>query len=77
MSKNSTLDVKSTKFVVEEKQKINLHPPWVEKYRPKLLSHMIGNKFSIEKFKSLTKQGNIPNLIITVSLFFLSLLFLL
>ena len=39
--------------------------PWVEKYRPQLLSDVVGNEDSIKKLRAIAQQGNLPNLIIT------------
>ena len=38
--------------------------PWVEKYRPRLLSDVVGNKETIERLKVIARDGNMPNLII-------------
>jgi replication factor C subunit 2/4 len=39
--------------------------PWVEKYRPKQLSDIVGNTDSVNKLQAIAQQGNLPNLIIT------------
>lgn len=39
--------------------------PWVEKYRPQLLSDVVGNSDSVKKLRAIAQQGNLPNLIIT------------
>jgi len=38
--------------------------PWVEKYRPKIFSEIVGNKHIISRFEIIAKGGNLPNLII-------------
>jgi hypothetical protein len=40
--------------------------PWVEKYRPKVLDDVVGNKDAVDRLKVIAKQGNLPNIIITV-----------
>lgn len=39
--------------------------PWVEKYRPKVLNDVVGNRAAIERLRIIAVQGNIPNLILT------------
>ena len=38
--------------------------PWVEKYRPRVLSDVVGNVETIERLKVIAQHGNMPNLII-------------
>jgi len=37
---------------------------WIEKYRPKYLDDIIGQKHVVEQLKSFIKAGNFPNLIL-------------
>ncbi len=37
--------------------------PWTEKYRPKSLDEVIGQKQIVERLKAFVKQGNFPNMI--------------
>jgi replication factor C small subunit len=37
--------------------------PWTEKYRPKNLNEVIGQKLIVERLKSFVKAGNFPNMI--------------
>ncbi|MCL5434398.1 MAG: replication factor C small subunit [Candidatus Marsarchaeota archaeon] len=37
--------------------------PWTEKYRPKSLEEVIGQKQIVERLKAFVKQGNFPNMI--------------
>ncbi len=37
--------------------------PWTEKYRPKSLNDVIGQKLIVERLKSFVKRGNFPNMI--------------
>ncbi|VDO22538.1 unnamed protein product [Brugia timori] len=37
----------------------------VEKYRPKMLSEVVGNEFVIQRLAAFAKQGNTPNIIIS------------
>jgi len=46
----------------------------VEKYRPLLLSDIVGNSDTIERLKVIAEDGNVPHIIISVS-FSLSLTF--
>uniref|UniRef100_A0A1I7VKG8 Replication factor C subunit 2 n=2 Tax=Loa loa TaxID=7209 RepID=A0A1I7VKG8_LOALO len=39
--------------------------PWVEKYRPKMLSEVVGNEFVVQRLAAFAKQGNTPNIIIS------------
>lgn len=38
--------------------------PWVEKYRPHLISDIVGNKETVSRLKVIAQEGNVPNLII-------------
>ncbi|KAM3723866.1 Replication factor C subunit [Dirofilaria immitis] len=44
---------------------MNVDTPWVEKYRPKKLSEVVGNEFVIRRLVTFAKQGNTPNIIIS------------
>ena len=37
--------------------------PWTEKYRPKTLDDVIGQKLVVERLKSFVERGNFPNMI--------------
>lgn len=39
--------------------------PWIEKYRPKKLDEIVGNPYSIQQFKKISTNGNIPHMILT------------
>ena len=41
--------------------------PFVERYRPKTLDDVVGNIVAIEQLKSIVQFGNMPNLILVVS----------
>lgn len=41
-----------------------LELPWVEKYRPIELTDIVGNEDTVERLKVITKDGNVPNIII-------------
>ncbi|VDO52001.1 unnamed protein product [Onchocerca flexuosa] len=44
---------------------MNASTPWVEKYRPKILSEVVGNEYVIRRLAAFAKQGNTPNIIIS------------
>lgn len=56
-------DIPITKPTSSQPNTTNL--PWVEKYRPRVLSDVVGNEDAINKLKAISKQGNLPNLIIS------------
>uniref|UniRef100_A0A8R1DVA2 Replication factor C subunit 2 n=1 Tax=Caenorhabditis japonica TaxID=281687 RepID=A0A8R1DVA2_CAEJA len=39
--------------------------PWVEKYRPQVLSEIVGNENIVDRLKTIAKEGNIPNIILS------------
>lgn len=41
--------------------------PWVEKYRPHMLSEVTGNEDAVMRLKSIARDGNMPHMILTVS----------
>jgi replication factor C subunit 2/4 len=43
----------------------NLDVPFIEKYRPLVLSEVTGNEIGIEQLKTIAKTGNLPHLLIT------------
>lgn len=43
-----------------------METPWIEKYRPSVLEDIVGNEETIERLKIIAKQGNMPNIIISV-----------
>jgi len=44
-----------------------MESPWVEKYRPLILDDIVGNRDTVERLKVIAQDGNMPNLIMTVS----------
>jgi replication factor C subunit 2/4 len=38
--------------------------PWVEKYRPKVLSEVIGNDDIVQNFKNIADKGNVPHMLL-------------
>lgn len=42
--------------------------PFVEKYRPETLEDVVGNTVAIDQLKAIVQFGNMPNLILVVSL---------
>ena len=45
--------------------------PWVEKYRPLLVSQIVGNNAVVAQLMRIAHSGNMPNLILSVSAAFL------
>ncbi|GAM24971.1 hypothetical protein SAMD00019534_081460, partial [Acytostelium subglobosum LB1] len=39
--------------------------PWVEKYRPKEIKDIVGNEETVSRLQSISKDGNLPNIIIS------------
>ncbi|CAI5447770.1 unnamed protein product [Caenorhabditis angaria] len=39
--------------------------PWVEKYRPQVLSDIVGNSNIVDRLKVIGKDGNVPNIILS------------
>ncbi|VDN06313.1 unnamed protein product [Thelazia callipaeda] len=44
---------------------MDVNTPWVEKYRPKYLSEVVGNSFVVQRLAVFAKHGNTPNIIIS------------
>eukprot|EP00941_MAST-03F_sp_MAST-3F-sp1_P004470 g4470.t1 len=42
---------------------MKLEQPWVEKYRPRVLSDVVGNEETITRLNIISKEGNLPNII--------------
>lgn len=42
--------------------------PFVEKYRPKVLDDVVGNSIAVDQLKAISQKGNLPNIIIVVSI---------
>lgn len=42
----------------------NYKAPWVELYRPRTLSDVLGNEETISRLQAIGKDGNMPNLIL-------------
>ena len=38
--------------------------PWVEKYRPRFLSDVVGNEETLVRLQAIAQDGNMPNLIL-------------
>lgn len=49
------------------KYPLNLELPWVEKYRPKYLSEVVGNTETINALRRIAKDGNLPHMILSGS----------
>ncbi|BAM79482.1 replication factor C subunit 2 [Cyanidioschyzon merolae strain 10D] len=40
------------------------HQPWIEKYRPRTLSEVVGNQPVVERLRALALSGNVPHLLL-------------
>jgi replication factor C subunit 2/4 len=38
--------------------------PWVEKYRPQMLSDVVGNAEAVSRLAAIAQAGNLPNIIL-------------
>ncbi len=47
------------------KYPLDLELPWVEKYRPRYLKDVVGNKDTIESLERIAQQGNMPHMILS------------
>lgn len=43
--------------------------PWVEKYRPSKVADIVGNEDAVSRLQVIARDGNMPNIILSVSLF--------
>jgi len=41
--------------------------PWLEKYRPTLIKDIVGNSEAVSRLQVIAEEGNMPNLILSVS----------
>lgn len=41
--------------------------PWVEKYRPTRVADVVGNSDAVARLQVIARDGNMPNLILSVS----------
>ena len=44
--------------------------PWVEKYRPNRVADIVGNEDAVSRLQVIARDGNMPNLILSVRFFF-------
>ncbi|XP_076765815.1 replication factor C subunit RfC4 [Xylocopa sonorina] len=51
--------------IKEEKNKRPVHLPWIEKYRPRVFSDIVGNEDTVARLTVFSQHGNCPNLILT------------
>ena len=45
--------------------KATSHVPFIEKYRPKVLSDVIGNEDTVARLSVIAREGNMPNIILS------------
>lgn len=41
--------------------------PWLEKFRPTLIRDIVGNSDAVSRLQVIAEEGNMPNLILAVS----------
>ncbi len=64
----SLFDVSRTPTTKEKRLVMGEHVPWVEKYRPVNISDIVGNGAAVSRLQAIAIDGNMPNLIISVSI---------
>jgi replication factor C subunit 2/4 len=60
---------------IDSKNTLSL--PWVEKYRPARIKDIVGNEQTVQRLQVIAKQGNVPNLILSVKFDILTFPFIL
>ena len=48
----------------------NYDMPWVEKYRPTKVADIVGNEDTVYRLQVIARDGNMPNLILSVRISF-------
>lgn len=66
-------DEKSQKKQEDQTPKKDDNLPWVEKYRPLRLKDIVGNEETVSRLKVIAQEGNVPNVVISVSILLLNL----
>ncbi|VEU19659.1 DEKNAAC100274 [Brettanomyces naardenensis] len=51
--------------MAEKNYPLDLELPWVEKYRPKYLKDVVGNKETIQSLERIAQEGNMPHMILS------------
>ncbi|CAF1580115.1 unnamed protein product [Didymodactylos carnosus] len=64
-SNNATIPSIKEPSVTSKSETTQIRTPWLEKYRPKVLSDIVGNEDAISRLQYFAKQGNLPNIIIS------------
>ena len=51
-------------YIITMMSESSEHTPWVKKYRPILLSDVVGNETTTDRLEVFLKRGNLPNSVI-------------
>src|SRR5579862_871186 len=65
MSKENDVPTKLKTTDTISKSTSSRHTPWLEKYRPTKLDDIVGNEEAVSRLGHFTRQGNLPNIIIS------------
>lgn len=64
MATDVAMDIDTPKSPSSSKPAQGLDVPWIEKYRPVLLSEIVGNEATVHRLDAFSRSGNVPHIII-------------